>query len=216
MINVLRVCEIFHSIQGETSLSGLPFIFIRLAGCNLGCSYCDSKFAREEGTELSINEIIEKIQIYKTEQVLITGGEPLIQKETPALVNALIEAGYRVSIETNGETPIQEVSKIARIVMDIKTPSSGVDAFKYKKNLKHLKTSDEVKFIIGTDGDYKFAKQIVQSGELPVKEILFSPLSASSAISPSSLAKKILDDHLQVRLQLQLHKMIWGSNTRGV
>ena len=219
----LLITEIFHSLQGETSLSGVPFAFIRLTGCNLRCTYCDSSYSFKGGKRFRISEIIETIRPYSVKHVLLTGGEPLLQRQTPLLAQNLIQEGYRVSIETHGEVSIAKVSEIARIVMDIKTPSSGVLATKFEQNFKYLKPSDEVKFVLASKEDYLWAKEIVLSGKIPTDEILFSPAVPASA-SPGTfpglplnwLAEKILEDRLHVRLQIQLHKYIWGADRQGV
>jgi len=219
----LLITEIFHSLQGETSLMGVPFAFIRLTGCNLRCVYCDSAYAFKGGTRMRISEIIDTIRPYQVKHVLLTGGEPLLQRQTPELARALVEAGYLVSIETHGEVSIQAVAETARIVMDIKTPSSGMCRGGYEKNFKFLKPSDEIKFVIVSPEDYTWAKEIVQSGKIPTQEILFSP-ALPAADSPGSysgvqlswLAEKILEDRLPVRLQFQFHKLIWGADRKGV
>jgi 7-carboxy-7-deazaguanine synthase len=221
--DILLVTEIFHSIQGETSHSGLPYIFVRLTGCNLRCTYCDSSYAFHGGTRMRISEIISEIKKYETKHVLITGGEPLMQRNTAALVDELNKSNYQVSIETHGEVTIETVAQKARIVMDIKTPSSGMCRGEFKNNLKYLKQSDEIKFVIASMDDYEWAKNILKETKLPTNEILFSPVNQAKdmpgtfeGINPSWLADKILKDQLPVRLQLQLHKMLWGSDVRGV
>ncbi len=219
----LLVTEIFHSLQGETSLIGVPFAFIRLTGCNLRCSYCDSTYAFKGGTRMRISEVVESIRPFQVKHALITGGEPLIQRQTPTLVEALQAENYLVSIETHGEVSIAPVAKTARIIMDIKTPSSGMARGNFESNLQHLKPTDEVKFVIGTQEDYSWAKAIVESGRIPTHEILFSPVVAAQDSPGSSadmnitwLAERILEDRLNVRLQFQLHKIIWGKYQRGV
>lgn len=221
--DVILVSEIFYSIQGETSHTGLPCIFIRLTGCNLRCSYCDSSYAFHGGTRMRISEIISQIKQYETKNVLITGGEPLMQRNTSDLIDELNKQGYEVSIETHGETSIEPVTQKARVVMDIKTPSSGMCRGEYKNNLKYLKSNDEIKFVIASKADYEWAKNILREANLPTKEILFSPANEAKnmpgtfeGVSPSWLADKILKDQLPVRLQLQLHKILWGSDVRGV
>ena len=217
------ITEIFHSIQGETSLAGVPFAFIRLTGCNLRCTYCDTSYAFKGGKRLRISEVVDTVKDYSVKHVLITGGEPLLQRQTPALVRALSDAGYQVSIETHGEISIEAVSWIARIVIDIKTPSSGMCRGNYEKNLKFLKPTDETKFVIASENDYYWAKSIILSGQIPTREILLSPAVQAKnspghfeGISPVWLATRILEDKLPVRLQLQLHKVIWGSEKTGV
>lgn len=219
----LLVTEIFHSLQGETSLTGVPFAFIRLTGCNLRCSYCDSSYAFKGGKRMRISEIIETISPFQVQHVLLTGGEPLLQRQTPELVTALVKAGYQVSIETHGEVSIAKVTQQARIVLDIKTPSSGMCRGGYQKNLNLLKVSDEVKFVIASPEDYTWAKQIVLSRQIPTREILFSPAIPAlkspgtfPGIPASWLAEKILEDRLPVRLQIQLHKILWGPDRHGV
>lgn len=219
----LLVTEIFHSLQGETSLSGLRFAFVRLTGCNLRCTYCDSAYAFKGGDLMTIDQIVAKIAPWKTQHVLLTGGEPLMQKQTPDLAKRLSELGYTVSIETHGEAPIDAVKDHARIVMDIKAPSSGMSRGKYRENLPKLKAGDEVKFIIASEADYAWAREIVRSGEIPVTEILFSPAVQAAGmpgqfpgVTYSWLAGRILEDQLPVRMQIQLHKQIWGADRRGV
>ncbi len=221
--NDLLITEIFHSLQGETSLSGLRFAFIRLTGCNLRCSYCDSAYAFKGGRRLAIKQVLDIIQGYRVKHVLLTGGEPLLQRQTPALVEALRERSYQVSIETHGEVSIEPVAKTARIVMDIKTPSSGMCRGGYVRNLPWLKKTDEVKFVIASEQDYAWASQIVRSGKIPCEEILFSPAVAAlgapgkfNPISSTWLAERILEEQLPVRLQLQLHKILWGVDRHGV
>jgi 7-carboxy-7-deazaguanine synthase len=219
----LLVTEIFHSLQGETSLSGRRFAFIRLTGCNLRCSYCDTTYAFKGGRRMTVEQVIASIEAYDTRDVLITGGEPLIQRRTPELVQALVERGYRVSIETHGEAPIHPVATSARIVMDVKTPSSGMCRGGFERNLPHLKQTDEVKFVIASPEDYAWARDLVLSRRIPTEEILFSPATRVSSspgsypgVQPAWLAERILEDRLPVRLQLQLHKLLWGADRRGV
>jgi 7-carboxy-7-deazaguanine synthase len=219
----LLVTEIFHSLQGETSLSGIPFAFIRLTGCNLRCTYCDSSYAFKGGKRMSIEEILRAITPFGVKHVLVTGGEPLLQRQTPALVRALKNSGYIVSIETHGEVSVREVADDARLIMDIKTPSSGMCRGGFKHNLPLLKPSDEIKFVIASRDDYVWASQMVRDLRLPTQEVLFSPAFPAQG-SPGSfpgvetrwLAEKILEDRLPVRMQLQLHKLVWGKDTRGV
>jgi 7-carboxy-7-deazaguanine synthase len=219
----LLVSEIFHSLQGETSLAGLPFAFIRLTGCNLRCTYCDSAYAFKGGKMMRISEIMRAIEPFQVKHVLLTGGEPLLQRPTPDLVRTLKSLGYQVSIETHGEVSFESVTRMARIVMDIKTPSSGMNRGGFEKNLRYLKPTDEVKFVIASREDYLWAKEIVLSKRLPIEEILFSPAVPAQGspgtfpgVEPSWLAERILEDRLPVRLQIQLHKILWGSDRRGV
>jgi len=220
--NDLLVTEIFHSLQGETSTTGLRYAFIRLTGCNLRCSYCDTSYAFKGGKKMTLDEVLETVFTYNVKNVLLTGGEPLLQRQTLPLILKLKDKGYEVSVETHGEVSIEKVSPHARIIMDIKTPSSKMCREGFRKNFKFLKKSDEVKFVIGSEEDYFWSKKQIK--DLPeIRETLFSPALAASGspqkikpISPQWLAEQIIKDKLNVRFQLQLHKQIWGQNTKGV
>ena len=220
----LLVTEIFYSLQGETSLSGIPFIFIRLSGCNLRCTYCDSAYSFKGGKRMSIEEVLAEIKAYPVGHVLVTGGEPLLQRQTPQLIEELKSRGYSVSIETHGEVSIEKVMHSARIIMDIKTPGSGMSRGNFEKNLKLLKTGDEIKFVITSVSDYEWAKTWVRSGKLPQNcDVLFSPAieakgspGSMEGIHPRTLAEKRREDRLPVRFQYQLHKLLWGADTKGV
>jgi 7-carboxy-7-deazaguanine synthase len=219
----LLITEIFHSLQGETSLTGVPFVFIRLTGCNLRCSYCDSAYSFKGGKRMSVEAVLDAISPYQTRHVLVTGGEPLIQRNTPALIRALQEKGYDVSVETHGEAPIEAVSRECRIVLDIKTPGSGMNRSGHEANLKFLKPGDEIKFVITSESDYEWAKAKIRSLRGNPAKILFSPaLPAKGSpgtfpgVHPRDLADWILRDQLQVRFQIQLHKYLWGADTKGV
>ena len=219
----LLITEIFHSLQGETSLAGVPFAFIRLTGCNLRCRYCDSAYAFKGGRKMAIAEVLETIRPYQVKHALLTGGEPLLQRQTPALLDALIEANYQVSIETHGEVPIAHVADRARIIMDIKTPGSGMHRGGYEMNLTHLKSTDEIKFVLCSADDYFWARDLIRKGNLPTQEILFSPVVPAkgspgqiSGVDPTWLAERILEDRLPVRFQLRLHKILWGADRKGV
>ncbi|MCM2321947.1 MAG: radical SAM protein [Oligoflexia bacterium] len=217
------VTEIFHSIQGESSLAGLPFAFIRLTGCNLRCAYCDSAYAFHGGRKMTIPEVLEAVRPFGARNVLLTGGEPLLQREAPALVEALVAQGYAVSIETHGEVSIARVVASARIIMDIKTPGSGMCRGGFEENLPLLKESDEIKFVLAAPEDYPWARDLVRSGRLRPKEILFSAAQSARGapgaypgVELAWLAERILEDRLPVRLQYQLHKLIWGPDRKGV
>lgn len=219
----LLVTEIFHSLQGETSLVGVPFVFVRLTGCNLRCTYCDSAYAFKGGKKYSIAEILAEIAPYRVKHVLLTGGEPLLQRPVPDLVEALREFGYTVSIETHGEVSIEKVAKRARIIMDVKTPSSKMSRGNWRANLPHLKPDDEVKFVIASKEDYAWAKEVLRTTTFPTSEILLSPVMRTKGspgefpgVEPRWLAESILADRLPVRMQLQLHKILWGVDERGV
>ncbi|GAB5045751.1 radical SAM protein [Thermodesulfovibrio sp. TK110] len=208
----MKVCEIFVSIQGESSLVGIPMIFVRLTGCNLRCTYCDTKYAYYEGQELSIDEVLKKIHSFPFKYVEITGGEPLLQYEVYELMNELVKT-HMVLIETNGSVSLEKVNSQVKIIMDIKTPGSGMNEKNCLENLKILKETDEVKFVLTDRADYEWAKDFIKTHRIKAKEILFSP--AYGILNPEELAKWIINDGLLVRLNLQAHKYIFGD-TRGV
>jgi 7-carboxy-7-deazaguanine synthase len=213
----LIVNEIFYSIQGESSFAGLPCVFIRLTGCNLRCYYCDTRYAYEGGDEIQVLDIIERISIYRCSLIEITGGEPLIQIETPNLVKLLLDKGYTVLIETNGSQDISRIDDRSVRIIDIKCPLSGEMERNDLGNLNRLTHRDEIKFVLSGREDYEYAKkmmnQIGLSG-LQMGGVHFSPVPGK--ISPQVLARWILQDHLNVRLHLQFHKIIWGADRRGV
>ncbi len=212
----LLVNEIFYSIQGESILSGRPCIFVRLTGCNLRCSYCDTRYAYEQGIDMEITEIMNRIAAYPCRLVEITGGEPLLQNQTPILIHGLLENGYEVMLETNGSLDIGRVDGRCIKIVDIKCPTSGESDKNDLENLKRLGPKDQVKFVIGNRSDYEYTKEIMDSisPDFPEEQILFSPVR--ERIPPSRLAEWILEDHLNVRLHLQLHKIIWPDKKSGI
>lgn len=213
----LLINEIFYSIQGESSYAGRPCVFVRLTGCNLRCSYCDTRYAYEEGEEMEIDQIVEIVSSYECPLVEVTGGEPLIQKETPYLVQRLLEKDFQVLIETNGSQDISQIDNRCVRIVDIKCPLSGEMNQNDLRNLDRLTDNDEVKFVIGGIEDYDYAKEILKHINLTplrINRIHFSPILEK--IEPKVLAEWISDDHLKVRLHLQLHKIIWGSDKKGV
>lgn len=210
----LEVSEIFHSIQGESSWSGQPCVFIRLTGCNLRCAYCDTTYAYEQGRFMKIPEIMERVRRLRCDLVEVTGGEPLIQAETPSLIGGLLDAGHTVLLETNGSIDIGVVDPRCIRIMDIKCPSSGMAGQNDLRNLKKLGVQDELKFVIGSREDYEFARDLLSTLPAARSKINFSPVFGS--LAPRSLAEWILEDHLPVRLNLQLHKIIWGPETKSV
>ena len=214
---MLKVNEIFYSIQGESSYAGRPCVFVRLTGCNLRCSYCDTWYAYDEGYDIEIEEIIDRIMSHRCALVEITGGEPLIQEDTPVLIQRLLDLGFEVLLETNGTMDISEVDDRCVRILDIKCPSSGESNRNYLENLKRLHLKDEIKFAIGSREDYDYAKKIlsfIDRAKENIKPPLFSPVYGK--LNPEFLAQWILADHLDVRMQIQLHKIIWGPETRGV
>jgi len=212
----VKVCEIFTSIQGESTHAGMLCTFIRLSGCNLRCSYCDTKYAYDEGAELSIENVLERIEEATIRLVEITGGEPLLQKdETAGLTTLLLDSGYNVLIETNGTLSIESIDGRAIMIMDVKTPASGMSIKNNFSNFEYLKKVDEVKFVICDRNDYIWAKNVVLEYGLPKRcTVLFSP--AFGSLEPRKLVKWILEDRVDVRLNLQLHKYIFGPDERRV
>ncbi len=201
----MKICEIFPSIQGESSMVGIPMLFIRLTGCNLRCSYCDTKYAYEKGYEASVQEVLKSIRKSNLRYIAITGGEPLLQAEVYWLMEALLK-DFNLLLETNGSLSIEKVPHGVKIVLDIKTPGSGMSHKNLLENLRFLKAEDEVKFVITNRDDYEWAKNFIRTHTFKAKEILFSP--AFGILSANTLAKWILEDTLPVRLNLQIHKFI--------
>lgn len=206
----LRITEIFHSLQGETRSVGLPTVFIRLTGCPLRCVYCDTSYAFQGGTTLSLPEILAQVAQWRVQYVTVTGGEPLAQRDCLPLLTALCDTGYRVSLETSGALDISAVDpRVARIV-DLKTPGSGEQARNRYQNIPLLTPHDEVKFVICDRNDYDWACARLDEYDLATRcEVLFSP--SAGVLTPRTLADWILADQLPVRLQLQLHKLLWGD-----
>ncbi len=206
----LRIYEIFHSLQGESSRVGLPTVFVRLTGCPLRCGYCDTEYAFHGGATQSFEEILATVASYQAQYVCVTGGEPLAQKGCHQLLKMLCDAGYQVSIETSGAMEISQVDQRVSVIMDIKTPGSGEESKNLWSNIAALSTKDEVKFVLVDRADYDWAKQTLGKYDLPSKcPVLFSPVYKT--LPPDQLAAWVLQDHLQVRMQVQLHKVIWGE-----
>ena len=212
----MNVCEIFHSIQGESTYSGLPCIFVRTSGCNLRCSYCDTKYAYEDGTDIDINSIIAIIHSFNCRLVEITGGEPLIQyEEVNKLISMLLDCGYEVLLETNGSISLKDMDPRVIKIMDLKCLDSGMSDHIYWDNLKYLTDRDQVKFVLSSRKDYDWAKDVLANHQSQSRsEILMSTVFGS--LEPSDAVKWILEDKLKVRFQLQIHKYIWHPNLRGV
>ncbi len=214
-LNSLRVNEIFKSIQGESTYAGIPCVFVRLTGCNLRCSYCDTTYAYEEGIDMSVNEIVNKIEDYDCKNVCITGGEPLLQRNVYKLINLLKTKSYKIFVETNGALNIDSLPGNIIRIMDVKCPDSGMNKEMDWRNLERLRGDDEVKFVLSSKKDYEWAKRIVRKHNLPDKtNVLFG--SVYGKLKPKSLAGWILKDRLNVHLQLQLHRIIWPDKARGV
>lgn len=212
----LIVTEMFYSIQGESLFAGCPCVFIRLAGCNLRCAYCDTTYAFHEGREMAFEAIIEKVLSWPCRLVEITGGEPLFQKNTPELVRRLLDLDLTVLVETNGSYPVEALDRRCVRIVDIKCPSSGESHRNIEDNVTRLDSKDQLKFVMMNREDYLFALDFIKNRRFPFDpgNILFSPVPGS--LQPATLAGWMLEDGLSVRLQLQLHKTIWPDVDRGV
>jgi len=210
----MRVTEIFHSIQGESSHAGRPCVFVRLTGCNLRCRWCDSEYTFTGGERMPIDEILDRVRGYGCNLVEVTGGEPLAQAESFALIERLCEEGYEVLIETSGSIDISAVDPRATIILDLKCPGSGEAEKNRWENLDILRPQDEIKFVIADRNDYDWARRVVEERNLGRWTVLFSPVWGE--IDMKSLAEWMLADRVPARLQTQLHKHIWGAEARGV
>ena len=206
----LKIFEIFYSLQGESSRVGLPTIFIRLSGCPMRCHYCDTAYAFQGGVMMEIDDIMETIKKYDTHYVTVTGGEPLAQKEVLSLLKVLADQNYDVSLETGGGISIKEVDPRIKIILDIKTPESGEEKKNHWENLNLIHAKDEIKFVLCSREDYDWAKKILDQYKLTEKcHVLFSPVYQK--LNATDLGNWILEDQLPVRLQIQLHKLLWGE-----
>ncbi len=212
----LLINEIFYSIQGESSFAGYPCVFIRLTGCNLRCSYCDTRYAFDAGHESTIRSIIDRVSSFKCRLVEITGGEPLFQGKTPALIKQLLDLGYNVLLETNGSMDVGKTDNRCIRIMDIKCPSSGEAEQNDLANIGKLTFKDEIKFVIGDRDDFLYARKMLRmiNKGSHVAQISFSPVSGQ--LLPSTLASWMLKDGIKARLNLQIHKIIWPSDKQGV
>lgn len=212
---MLKITEIFASLQGETSYSGYPFAFVRLTGCNLRCRYCDTTYAYEAGEEFSLEEVVSRVTAFGLTRTCVTGGEPLLQEKTAALVSMLLDRGQEVLVETNGSLPVSGLDPRAVKIMDVKCPSSGEDRKMLWENFSHLTERDEVKFVISSPEDYRYAKEVAARYRRERKwGILLSP--AYGFLAPERLAGWMVGDGLDARFHLQLHKLVWGPDRRGV
>ena len=204
----LNITEIFYSLQGEAREVGIPTVFVRLTGCPLRCNYCDTAYAFKGNNPLSIEQIVSEISKYKTHYVCVTGGEPMAQSNCLGLLDVLIEKGYKVSMETSGSIDISEVNKNVSIVMDLKTPSSTEQHQNRYENIALLENKDQLKFVIASKSDFDWCCSILENNEI-LSDVLFSPVYES--LKPTQLADWILEKQLNVRLQVQLHKILWGD-----
>ncbi|UCF49372.1 MAG: radical SAM protein [Thermoplasmatales archaeon] len=204
----MKINEIFYSLQGEGKWAGLPNIFIRTSGCNLRCSFCDTKYAYENGKEISIEDIFSKIAKYDCKYVCITGGEPLLQENIIEFIETLLEKNYYIIVETNGSINIENLIKYKSLIIsiDIKCPSSNMDKKNKFENINFLKKEDQIKFVIKNKEDYIYAKKIIRKYK-PTCDIFFQPVWGEN---PKKIAEWIIKDRLNVKLSLQLHKILWG------
>lgn len=206
----LRITEIFYSLQGESTKVGLPTVFIRLTGCPLRCQYCDTAYAFSGGEKRTIAAIIKTASTYNTRHVCVTGGEPLAQKNAYLLLSALCDAGFEVSLETSGAIDIKPVDKRVMTVMDLKTPGSKEQHRNRYQNIEHLTEQDQVKFVICNRADYDFSCDMIKQYDLDSRcSVLFSP--SNGELNETTLANWIIEDQLNVRYQVQLHKWLWGD-----
>ena len=204
----LNITEIFYSLQGEAKEVGIPTVFVRLTGCPLRCNYCDTAYAFKGNNPLSIESIMEQVAKYNTHYVCVTGGEPMAQSNCLILLDTLIEAGYKVSMETSGSIDISPVNKKVSVVMDLKTPSSTEQSQNRYENIALLESKDQLKFVIASRSDFDWCCSILENYDV-LSDVLFSPVYES--LKPVDLADWILEKQLNVRLQVQLHKLLWGD-----
>ena len=213
---MLTINEIFHSIQGESTHTGRPCVFVRLTACDLRCSWCDTPYAFTEGTKMSVADVVSRVEAYECDLVEITGGEPLLQRDVYPLMQQLLDLGRSVMVETGGHLSIKDVPLSVIRIVDVKCPGSGESAKNHWDNLELLTDRDEVKFVIRDRADYEYARDVVARHELARRTaaVLFSPVH--DVLPSRDLAAWILEDRIPVRLQLQAHKYIWGADVRGV
>jgi 7-carboxy-7-deazaguanine synthase len=214
---MLRVTEIFRSIQGESTHAGRPCSFVRLTGCPMRCVWCDSEYTFTGGTQMSIEEVMDRVREFDCKLVEVTGGEPLAQKEAFPLIQRLCDAGFEVLIETGNYMPTEDVDQRAKIILDVKCPASGEEARNHWPNLQRLrKDRDEVKFVVANEGDWTYATRIIKDYDLENRtlSILISPVWGEYNLQ--ELAALVAESGLNVRMQLQLHKYIWGPDIKGV
>ena len=212
---MLKINEIYASIQGESSHTGLPCVFIRLTGCNLRCSWCDTAYAFYDGKNLTVEETLQKVETFGLPLVEITGGEPLLQEDVYPLMETLLKKGYRVMLETSGALPIDKVPEKVIKILDIKCPGSGEEKKNHLENLKFLSPHDEVKFVLLDRADYEWSRDMLRKYDMVLsKQVLFSPVY--DKLNLKDLSQWILKDRLAVRLQTQLHKVIWSKDAFGV
>jgi 7-carboxy-7-deazaguanine synthase len=213
---MLTINEIFYSVQGESTYAGRPCVFVRLTACDLRCSWCDTPYAFHEGTKRAVDEVLEALDAYACPLVEVTGGEPLLQEDVYPLMERLLERGRTVLLETGGHRSTARVPHRVVTILDVKCPGSGESAKNDWSNLDRLRAQDEVKFVVKDRADYEFARSVMDERGLPARigAVLMSPVHG--VLDPKTLSEWMLADHLPARLQLQLHKLIWTPETRGV
>jgi len=210
----MRVTEIFHSLQGEGTRAGRPCVFVRFTGCDLRCTYCDSAYAFQGGTERTRDEVLAEVARYPTRFVLLTGGEPLLQRELPELCGELLARGYEVAVETHGQLPMERLPREVIRIADVKTPGSGHPATELGW-LDRLAPHDEVKFVVTSEEDFRWSAELIRARRLEGRcAILFS--AVWGRVEPKALARWLLESGLDARLSVQIHKVIWGADARGV
>src|SRR5690242_1681918 len=210
----MRVTEIFNSIQGEGTRAGRPCVFVRFTGCDLRCGYCDTAYAFHGGREMTMEAILDEVARHPCKLVLLTGGEPLLQKDLPALARALLARGYEVTVETHGQRPLDALPREVVRIVDVKTPGSG-EVAKDLRYLAALAPHDEVKFVVCSEEDWRWSLDVIRRHELAGRcALLVSPVHG--AVDPKDLARWILESGVEARLNLQLHKIVWGADARGV
>jgi len=206
----IRITEIFYSIQGESATIGYPTVFVRLTGCPMRCSYCDTAYAFHGGSKMALQDILDDVDQYNARHVTVTGGEPLAQAECHELMSALCDRGYKVSLETGGARDISKVDSRVYVVLDVKTPASNEEHNNIYENLEHIKAKDCLKFVICNEHDYQWSKDFVLNKNLSDRsDVFFSP--SAEELSPTDLADWIIRDQLPVRMQVQLHKILWAN-----
>ena len=211
----VRIIEVYTSVQGESTWAGLPCVFVRLAGCNLRCTWCDSEFTFTGGEHREIDDLVAEVVAIGVPLVEVTGGEPLAQRQATPLIQALLNEGLTVLVETSGSIDIRAVPEGAHTIMDLKPPDSGEVESNLMDNLNHLRAGDEVKFVLASRRDYEWSRDIVEHHDLPGRvEVLFS--TAYGLLDPAKVSSWVCEDRLGVRLQLQMHKYIWPPDERGV
>jgi len=212
---VLRIAEVFHSIQGESTHAGRPCVFVRLTGCNLRCVWCDTAYAFHGGTSMTVSEVVERVRGYGCEWVEITGGEPLLQDDVYELMQTLVDEGFSVMLETGGSVPIDRVPLGVRRIVDVKCPGSGEVERNHWENVDQLRDCDELKFVLADRDDYEWAVGQVRDRALDRRgAVLFSPVHET--LDPGEMARWVLEDRLPVRVQVQMHKTLWPGIEKGV